>query len=295
MADKLDLVIIGAQKAGTTALKNYLGEHPDIITHPHTEFSYFSDEIEFLLDNDAMYKKYFGSNQREERKVIAKNVTLSYRENALKRLKAHSPDCLIVMVIREPVQRAFSAHQMALRTGWMSKPFSYAKEAIENNKAGKKDTFYRFMLDLGIYYKQIQEVQSHFPSNQITYFLYEDFKKNPLDICSKVFSLLGLDDTYRPNTTKKHNVGGEPKSKIISNLIRAMRRPNNPLKAMLKNILPEKYFVSISQKINALNKKTSKKKEIDSNTKMLLKSFYKPLNQKCSELINLDLNSYWQY
>lgn len=47
MGEKIDIFIIGAQKAGTTSLKNYLGEHPQINTHTTKEFSYFYDDEEY--------------------------------------------------------------------------------------------------------------------------------------------------------------------------------------------------------------------------------------------------------
>ena len=45
--DNIDIMIIGAQKAGTTSLKNYLGEHPELQTHPQKEFGYVWDDKEF--------------------------------------------------------------------------------------------------------------------------------------------------------------------------------------------------------------------------------------------------------
>ena len=68
---KIDIAIIGAQKAGTTSLKNYLGEHSEVTTHPHTEFSFFADEDQFESGYNNVFEKYFGT------KLIRANQKLS--------------------------------------------------------------------------------------------------------------------------------------------------------------------------------------------------------------------------
>ena len=96
---KIDIAIIGAQKAGTTSLKSYLGEHPQVVTHPHIEFSFFADNDQFELGYEKIFKKDFGSKHIEiTHKVLAKNVTLSFREFALERLRLHNPDCKICLL-----------------------------------------------------------------------------------------------------------------------------------------------------------------------------------------------------
>ena len=293
MQTNIDLAIIGAQKAGTTALKNYIGEHPDVLSHPHTEFTYFADDNEYETDDSIILKKYFGVTEKRTQKLVVKNVTLSFREHTIERLYKHSPNCHLVLVIREPISRAFSSYQMAVRSGWMDKPFSYAEKAIQNNANGQKDTFYRFMLDLGIYHKQLETIYKYFDKEKVSVFLFEDFKKDPLNICQQIFQILGVKEDYMPNTNKKHNVGGLPRSKQFSRLLKKLKENNNPFKKLSKFILSEQSFIKLSQSLSSFNLKKSEKIEMDSLTKGVLEEFYKPLNDECSKLIGIDLNQMW--
>ena len=98
-------MIIGAQKAGTTSLKNYLGEHPQIVTHPHTECSFFASDDEYNEGFEKGFVRYFGGEKDFQDKVIVgKNVTISFREFALKRLAQHNPNCKIVFILRNPTK-----------------------------------------------------------------------------------------------------------------------------------------------------------------------------------------------
>ncbi len=287
----IDLMIIGAQKAGSTSMKQYLDEHPQLFTHPHIEFTYFVDNTEYDKGYKNAYKKYFfNKNLKATEKLIAKNVTLSYREYGLERLAKHNPQCHIVFILRNPVDRAYSAYQMAVRGGWLNQPFSFLNQAIENHRAGEKDYFYRFLLDLGIYYPQIETVRKYFPESQVHIYLYEDLKTNPNLICQEVYRILDVDTEFQPNTNKKHNEGGVQKSKLIGLIIKFFRKSDNPVKSFIKKLVPEKSFLWIGKKINKLNTRPQKYDSMSDELRQILIEFYKPYNKKCSDLIGLDLS-----
>ena len=101
---KLDLVIVGAQKAGTTSLHQYLKSHPDISGHSVTEFTYFTDNNVHKDGFESAFKKYF--DKQEYKRIVAKNVTINQQENSLIKLKEHNPKVKIIFMLREPVSRA---------------------------------------------------------------------------------------------------------------------------------------------------------------------------------------------
>ncbi|MBS1730632.1 MAG: sulfotransferase, partial [Bacteroidetes bacterium] len=100
MKDKIALMIIGAQKAGTTSLNNYLAQHPQIYTH-------FT--LEFTLFNRDHYKNgfdyYFENSISDHRKndpnclFIAKSVGLLYKPELLQKLKEDNPNTQIIIVL----------------------------------------------------------------------------------------------------------------------------------------------------------------------------------------------------
>lgn len=286
-------MIIGAQKAGTTSLKNYLGEHPSILTHPHTECSFFSSDKEYEDGYEKAYNRYFEDKKLDANtKVVAKNVTISFREFALERLAKHNSQCQIVFILRNPTKRAYSAYQMAVRSGWMDKSFDYAKEAIQKKQNDEYDTFYRFMIELGIYSMQIETLLKYFPKEQVTFLLYENLKKEPIETCQLIFKNLNIADTFQPRTDKIHNIGGEQKSQYVGKLFKYFSSPDNYLKKMVKRFVKEKYFVAMTQKMKGLNATKGEYKAPPKETMEMLNNFFQPYNEDCARLINKDL-TYW--
>ena len=96
---KISLMIIGAQKAGTTSLKNYLGQHPSLETHPHKEFAFFFDPAQYENDFENARKKYF-INKSVSVQLIEKSAGLYVKETGIVELKKHNPDCKLVLILR---------------------------------------------------------------------------------------------------------------------------------------------------------------------------------------------------
>ncbi len=71
---QISMFIAGAQKAGTTSLKNYLAQHPQIGTHTQEEMLYFNNDRHFELGYEYACRRYFGYVE-ENRILMAKHVT----------------------------------------------------------------------------------------------------------------------------------------------------------------------------------------------------------------------------
>lgn len=293
MSQKIDLMIIGAQKAGSTAVKNYLDEHPQVCSHPHTEMTYFVDNEEFEAGFEAAFKKYFANKKLVAgEKVVAKNVTLSFREFGLARLAQHNPDCQIVFVLRNPIERAYSAYQMAVRGGWLDQPFSSLPEVVAAQRRGENSNFYKFIVDLGVYAPQVETVWKYFPKEQVHIFLHDDLKRDSASVCQKIYSILGVDDSFLPQTERKHNEGGVQKSAAFGQVIRFFRRKNNPVKRLVKSLVSEKMFLKLGKLVNRLNTKPAKYEPMSAAERQFLSDFYRPFNLECGRLIGRDLSGW---
>ena len=293
----IDLAIIGAEKAGTTSLKNYLGEHPDVVTHFQKEFSYFSDHAEYKDSYQQVFSKYFGNYQRVDinQRIIVKNVTICLREYALERLKHHNPNCKIIYVLREPTARAYSSYKMALRDGWINEPFEYCSQAIVNKNAGKYDVFYRFVIELGLYSNFLDVIYKYFPENQVDVILYDSLKDEPLDLCKRIYNSIGVDDSFVPNILKSYNQGGAVRSKYLTRIIKYLKNNKNPFKKIAKLTLGERMFTKVAYKAQNLNKSNKGYEPMDAKTKSLLRDYYRPHVLKCGNRIGVDLLKKWNY
>jgi len=285
----IDLMIVGAQKAGTTSLKNYLSEHPEITSHLQTEFSFFANHEEFEQGYERIRQIFF-SQKEDEHKIVAKNVGIYNRKYAIERLYQHNPHCLLVFVIRNPVERAFSSFSMQKSNGW-TQSLDDLKQAVANYEAGNKNVLYHNFISLGLYTRQLKNIYEYFPKEQVMVILFEDFKKNPLRICQNIFSRLEVDRHFEPDLSKIHNKTTKVKSIRYSRFINWLRRSNNPIKKITKKVVPYTLFTKIGLTLIEANKtKETYQFKQDKEIEEFLKNYFKPYNQELAKITGLDLN-----
>jgi LPS sulfotransferase NodH len=286
---QIDLMIIGAQKAGTTSLKNYLGEHPALSTHPQIEFSFFRDDTEYGEGYETAFKKYFPKGT--DQKVVAKNAGMYYEMDSIIRLKEHNPDCKIVFLLREPVARLVSAYKMEKYNGWLKHSMS---EFVNVAQADDQEhLIYRLFIRLGLYSLSMKEITEHFSIDQIRLIDYNELKQNPNGVCQDLFEWLGVDASFSPDTDKKHNESKAAKSKTYSSIIQSLRSEGNLLKKTAKKVLPQKTFAKLGNKIIESNKSD---KTIDvglsDEQKSLLSSYYQRSLNELEELYGFDTSNW---
>ena len=110
----LDLMIAGAQKSGTSSLLSWLGTHPRILAQKRPEMTWFTDD-----DGPAggfSDEFYFDANPGNCLR-LGKLAGLMYSDQGLDRLVAHSPEVATIVVLRDPVERAYASFWFARRRG----------------------------------------------------------------------------------------------------------------------------------------------------------------------------------
>lgn len=288
---KIDIMIVGAQKAGSTSLNNYLSEHPDIIGHPQTEFSYFRSDEEYQEDYDTLFKKYFTKGDINAKYALAKNVGIYDNEKAIKRLHEHNPNCKIILLVREPVSRAISSYNMEKFNGYFKRDFEEVKNVIENKKY--EDSYFRLIINLGLYANHLKCLLKYFPSENIGVYLFEDLKSDPEGTYKKICKWIGIDDTFTPNLETKHNQTFQPKSKVTSNILLKLRKNDNPIKKIVKGILPYSTFTKLGNFLLESNKSKKKPEQISKEMKDYLYGYFKPFNEDLKRMTDIDF-SIWE-
>ena len=286
-------MIVGAQKAGTTSLKNYLNEHPDIMSHSQIEFSFFNDDAEYALGYDKIFNKYFSQNQlKPNYKIVAKNVGICNNELAIQRLQKHNPACQIVFIIRKPVERAYSSYTMEVSNGWLKRDFAEIKQVIDNKQY--YDVFYKILVELGFYAAQLEMIYKYFPAEQVQVFLFEDLKTKSEEICKSLFKLLNINADFAPNIKKVHNKTRQVKSSFISGITTRLRSNDNVLKKLVKKVIPPKVFTRLGYSLLEINKSDKVFSGLDNDLRAFLISFYQPYNEELQRLLGPNINiSHW--
>lgn len=293
MTKSIQAMIVGAQKSGTTSLATYLAQHPNICTHKRTEMSYFIKSEEYKLGYKRAYSSYFSHCDCQDEKtiILAKNVGVMYWREATERLYNHNPDCKIFVVLRNPVDRAYSAYWYARRMGWENIQTFEEAIAAESSRPKYFGSFARFAyLDRGVYDWQIENLINTFQKKNVHVFIFEDFKKNSRSVCKTIFDILDISSDHELSLDKQHNKSAMPQSKIIPKLILG----SNPIKKMFLNLVPKEFAWSLKSKILSANESTFSPPKMSPETKLNLIEYFSPHNLNLEKILQMDL-SIWNH
>src|ERR1044072_8128899 len=110
--DRLDFVLAGAQKSGTTALHYLLSRHPQVAMGDQQEIHFFDNDALFIseVDYGQLHKHY----PPVAAPTIAGDCTPSYiyHEPAAERIWRYNPEIKLLVLLRNPVERAFAHWNM---------------------------------------------------------------------------------------------------------------------------------------------------------------------------------------
>jgi hypothetical protein len=285
----ISLMIIGAQKAGTTSMKNYLGQHPLLETHPHKEFSYFFDADDFAKGYEHAYKKYFTPGGPEI-KLVAKNAGLYTSEEGIKRLKQHNPGCKLIFILRNPVDRSYSSYLMERNYGAVNGTFDNIEKLIRH--PDESNWQYNFFIEMGLYCKYLSMIYRYFPKEQVKLIRYEDFNKSAGDVCQSVFQWMNIDASFLPDTHTRFNVTHVNRSPFYGKFIVQLLSNHNPVKRLARNFMPGKMDYKVGEMLRNLNKTTKTYAAISPKMIEALSGFYAPHNEKLSELTGMDFSDW---
>ncbi|MBA3970765.1 MAG: sulfotransferase domain-containing protein [Bacteroidetes bacterium] len=292
MNKKIDVMIVGAQKAGTTSLLRYLGEHPECISHPQKEFAYFTDTNEYQQGIEVALKKYYSHSPTGNKKIIAKNASLYTSDLGLRRLIENNPACKIILLLRNPVERTYSSYLMEKNYGSAKFDFSELPELIKKHQDTDESWGFNFFINYGLYAQHLKNIYSFFPKEQVTVILYRDLKKDALKECQNIFRKAHVNADFKPNVELKHNVTKKTRSEIYARLVHRFLHNENPIKKAIKRIIPGHKAYKYGELLREVNKTDEKHQVIDSEVKHFLIDYYKPHNDELEKLIDKDLSDW---
>jgi len=192
---KVNLLIIGAGRSGTTSLCEYIKRHPEICFSTMKEIPFFS--IEEIYQRG--YKYYHSFFKFPDRSVIASSDTyLLIDRKAPERIKQYNPDIKIIILLREPVERAYSSYIYAINNGHQKKEIGFKESFFkEKDFINQKDIVTRNNLGhfySGLYYKHIKYWMKFFPGENFLLLKTSELQTHTSKTLSKINSFLGIAD-----------------------------------------------------------------------------------------------------
>jgi len=243
-----DFLIIGAMKAGTTAIAEVMNCHPEIYIPESKEPSYFIDRDEEFIFSDKKKGKYIhGPRTKKAYLDLFKSAPLhtlkgeastQYMANPTSPKLVHdaNPDTKLIVVLREPISRAFSAYSYN-KTIQREQAGTFS-EALCEEISGARDSYYfsfRY-LHYGLYAQHLARWRQFFPSKQIKILLFDDFKNNQPEFFADIAEFLGVGEFVSLGNPSLDNRTVRPKNRLQKTLWYLMEAPH-PLKLMLKKYL----------------------------------------------------------
>jgi hypothetical protein len=198
-----DFVVIGAQRAGSTSLFDYLGRHPRVVPPSHKEIHFFDQNF---FRGERWYRSHFPPALRV-RAVSGRTGEASpyylFHPEAPARAHATVPDARLVVLLRNPVDRAYSHYQLAVRGGHEQLPFDEAVKRESERLAGEaekladpthKSAAHRHLsyVARGLYAEQLERWLAFFPREQLLVLRSEDLFANPEAVFAETVAFLGL-------------------------------------------------------------------------------------------------------
>lgn len=294
-----NFIIIGAAKSGTTSLYYYLKQHPEVFITDLKEPHFFGFEGENLtfkgpgnrpdpintlaVTNLHDYYDLF-KGVTTEKAIGEASPSYLHTPKAADRIKFYSPHAKLIAILRNPVDRAYSAF-----TGQRLSDIKAGVQGLTDFEEAlqREDEFIRdnwcpiyYFKKLGFYYEQLEYYLTQFDREQIHICLTEDLQKNPSQTLQKIYRHIGVDESFVPDFSMKAGTSGLPKNKFLYRLSQ-----QQTLKKFLKPLLPK----GIGKKFeNAILERTTMAPE----TRQELQQLYREDILKLQDLIDRDLSAW---
>ncbi|ARR52696.1 sulfotransferase [Rhizorhabdus wittichii DC-6] len=194
---KVDFLVAGVQKGGTSALFDYLRELPDI-QMPAVKEAHFFDEEQAVDWSNPDYSAYHALFAADDRLRGEATPIYLYWPNALERIARYHPAIKIILLFRDPVERAWSHWKMEYAKRKESEPFAWciregrARVAAGDPTAPGHHRVFSYV-ERGFYGAQVERLFALFPREQCLLLRSEDLQHDPESTLNTVCRFLGVE------------------------------------------------------------------------------------------------------
>jgi hypothetical protein len=195
-ARKVDFVIAGTQKGGTSALDVYLREHPQLCMPTSVkEVHYFDDEAHFARGADYTIYHGFFEPRASDRAVGEATPYYMYWEPVAARIHAYNPAMKFVILLRNPATRAYSHWNMEVKKKRETLSFEEALAREDERLAATPTRQHKRIsyVDRGRYSVQLARLRALFPPEQVLVMRSDELRRDPAQALAKVTDFIGVE------------------------------------------------------------------------------------------------------
>lgn len=264
-----NFLLIGAARAGTTAVDRYLRQHPQVFLPRVKEpcFFAFADKkpsyrrgkFAFAATSAAKYESLYADRKPGQLAGDLSTPYLYLYQQTIANIRRYhpAPDQLrIIAVLRHPVDRAYSQYRWRLRDGREQLSFREAIEAESQRKA-EGYSFDYFYTERSFYAAALLAYREYFPNLKVL--LYDDLCVDPKRFIRELCQFVGVDPDFGFKPTGMINATWSPRFPWLSRLVTL----EHPLKYRLLNMLPTHWRDNIRDGFARMNSKALEESGLD--------------------------------
>jgi len=290
-----NFLIVGMCRCGTTSLYHYLKEHPDVFMSRVKEPCFFLAQSRPVPESGIgdNWKKYYqdlddyralferAGNSKAVGEASADN--LYHAGKVIPHIHKHLGDPKIIISLRNPVERAFSAYTFLVSENRESLSF---EEGLAQEERRKRDGWRHIWLyrDAGFYFPRVKAYLEDFSDVKVC--LFDDLKKSPVSLIQDLYRFLGVDPSFVPDVTVRYKTSGIPRSKKINRLFQEPTRLQSLARAVGKLMLKEDGWIKRRDRLKARSYAAA---EMKPETRRYLEAVYREDILKLQDLIGRDL------
>lgn len=291
---KIDFLVVGAAKAGSTSLNDYLGRHPEIyLPEMKDAWLFIKEGIHEIKNSDI---KYFFSDTSSQKMFGYSQVQIMFFEETIPRIVSYNRHIKLIAVLRNPIDRAYSDYWFSRQRAWEDCPTF--EEALAREPKRSEGTIHdraQFTyLAHGHYAEQIERLFDAFGHEQVYVEFTDNLRDDVRGTVSKIYSWLGVDGELPDlDNLAKRNAAALPRWPALQ---KAVMTPPWPMRVAFNRLVPFRARLAVQKHVLrpllARNSVPFEYPPMAAETRARLKEHFAPYNERLQKLLDVDL-SHW--
>jgi hypothetical protein len=285
---KLSFVCIGVQKAGTTSLHDILKQHPKIGLPDIKEAPFFIDDFKFQKGINNYFKDYF--KESDKNLLLGEiNPQFCYVPKVAERIKNNFGEVKIIILLRNPVDRAFSHYLMTKRRGLEPLSFEDALLSEKERLGTEHGDLNHSYISRGNYTNQIERYQKLFGDENLKVILFDEFIRNTPKVTREICEFINVED-FDFDFSIQSNPASESKSKLLGNFL---YRPSFIKRILGRLLLSQKRKDKVALALDKMNLKEAKKESLSNELKQnIYNNYFQQEIENLEKVLNKDLSNW---
>lgn len=292
-----DTFIVGAPKCGTTAMDEFLGQHPDIFMADTKELHYFGSDLEHRftprLSLDE-YLDYFAEAAGATR-VGEASVRYLQSRTAAGEIAEFTPGARVIIMLRDPVEMIASMHAELTFSGMEDiADLGAALDAEADRRDGRRipaGANLAAMLqyrDAALYTDQVERYFAALGRERVHVIVYDDFRDDAQAVVRSTLGFLGVDPAFIP-VIRVVNPSKTPRSRLLQRLVAS---PPPVVRRIARMLVARPVRKRVYKRLLVMNARATPRPPMDPGLRRMLAEEFRPEVERLGALLRRDL-SHW--